>query len=482
MRRGTRTSMSLTKKLVLGMLLVTMVPLGAILFLSGQAIVASNALLGVLIATLAAVVALSLWLARHANQQLERCVAERTSQLITEIAERARAVKELQDLHRRDALVLKSVAEGIHALDLEGRIIFENPAAERMFGWEPGELLGKPAHMTIHHSRAGGAPYPQRECPIYASLRDGISRRITDEVFWRKDGSSFPVEYVSAPVRDENHEIIGAVVVFSDTTETKRTERELRHAKEAAESANMAKSQFLANMSHEIRTPMNGVIGMTDLLLDTELTSEQREFVDAIATSAEALMAVINDILDFSKIEAGKLRFDEVDFDVRKVVHGTLEMLAGQARAKGLKLDGAIASEVPGRLRGDPGRLRQILTNLIGNGVKFTDAGEVVVRVTSERETATHVLVRFEVQDTGVGIAPEAQATLFQAFVQADSSTTRRYGGTGLGLAICRQLVERMGGDIGVESSPRQGSRFWFTAQLARVQPRLGSFERRPAG
>jgi two-component system, sensor histidine kinase and response regulator len=470
--------MSLTKEFVLGMFLVTVVPLGVIFFLSGQAIVASNALLGVLIAT----VALSLWLARHANRQLERRVAERTSPLITEIAERARAVKELEDLHRWNALVLKSVAEGIHALDLEGRIIFENPAAERMFGWEPGELLSKPAHMTIHHSRAGGAPYPQRECPIYASLRDGISRRITDEVFWRKDGTSFPVEYVAAPVRDENHGIIGAVVVFSDTTETKRVERELRRAMEAAESANIAKSQFLANMSHEIRTPMNGVIGMTDLLLDTEkLTTEQREFVEAIATSAEALMAVINDILDFSKIEAGKLRFDELDFDLRKVVHGTLGMLASQARAKGLKLDGAIAPEVPGRVRGDPGRLRQILTNLIGNGVKFTDAGEVVVHVSSERETATHVLVRFEVQDTGIGIAPEAQANLFQAFMQADSSTTRRYGGTGLGLAICRQLVERMGGDIGVESSPSQGSRFWFTAQFERVQPRLGSFERRPA-
>jgi two-component system, sensor histidine kinase and response regulator len=467
--------MSLKKELVLAMLLVSMVPLGVILFLSGKALVASAAF-GILIATLVAVVALSLWLARHVNAQFERCVAERTSRLTAEIAEHARAVKELQDLHRRNALVLKSVAEGIHALDLEGRIIFENPAAERMFGWQSGELIGKPAHKTIHHSRADGGPYPQRECPIYASLADGISRRISDEVFWRKDGTSFPIEYVTAPVRDDNHEIIGAVIVFSDTTETKRTERELRHAKEAAESANMAKSQFLANMSHEIRTPMNGVIGMTELLLHTELSTEQREFVDAIATSAEALMGVINDILDFSKIEAGKLRFEEVDFDLRKVVQGALEALAGQAQTKGLKLDGSVASEVSGQLRGDPGRLRQILTNLIGNAIKFTDTGEVVVRVTSERETATHVLVHFEVHDTGIGIAPEAQANLFQAFVQADGSTTRRYGGTGLGLAICRQLVERMGGQIGVKSSPGHGSRFWFTALLARAQPRLGSY------
>jgi PAS domain S-box-containing protein len=404
----------------------------------------------------------------RANDELERRVEERTTQLTAQIAERTQAQKELQQLHRKQELVFNAVGEGIHALDLDGQIIFENPAGEKMLGWEPGELIGKPAHATMHHSKAGGAPYPQGECPILASLGDGRPRRISDEVFWRKDGTSFPVEYVTTPLRDENHEIIGAVVVFSDSTESKRAERELHHAKEAAEAANRAKSQFLANMSHEIRTPMNGVMGMTELLLDTMLTREQREFAETIGTSAEALLTVINDILDFTKIEAGKLRFEEVDFDLRAVVEDTLEMLAGQAKAKGLELTGVVAPEAPTRLRGDPDRLRQILTNLVGNAIKFTHAGKVVIRVTPEQETVADVLVRFEIQDTGIGIPPETQAQLFQAFVQADDSMTRKYGGTGLGLAICRQLVKRMGGLIGVESTPGQGSCFWFTALLGR--------------
>jgi PAS domain S-box-containing protein len=404
----------------------------------------------------------------RANDQLEQRVEERTTQLTAEIAERTRAEKELHQLHHKHELVLNAVGEGIHALDLDGQIIFENPAGEKMLGWESSELIGKPAHATMHHSKAGGAPYPQGECPILASLGDGNPRRISDEVFWRKDGTSFPVEYITTPLRDENHAIVGAVVVFSDITESKRAEQELYHAKEAAEAANRAKSQFLANMSHEIRTPMNGVMGMTELLLDTMLTREQRELAETIRTSAEALLIVINDILDFSKIEAGELRFEELDFNLREVVEDTLAMLAGQAQAKGLELNGAVAPEVPTRMRGDPGRLRQILRNLLGNAIKFTHAGKVAIRVTPEQETAADVLVRFEIQDTGIGIPPETQAQLFQAFMQADDSMTRKYGGTGLGLAICRQLVERMGGRIGVESTPGQGSRFWFTALLGR--------------
>jgi PAS domain S-box-containing protein len=382
----------------------------------------------------------------RANDELERRVEERTTQLTAEIVERTRAEKELHQLHRKQELVFNAVGEGIHAVDLEGRIIFETPSGEKMLGWEPGELIGKPAHATMHHSKAGGAPYPQCECPIYASLEDGSPCRISDEVFWRKDGTSFPVEYVTAPLLDENHEIIGAVVVFSDITESKRAAQELHHAKEAAEAANRAKSQFLANMSHEIRTPMNGVMGMTELLLDTMLTREQRQLAETIGTSAEALLIVINDILDFSKIEAGELRFEELDFNLREVLEDTLEMLAGQAQAKGLELNGAVAPEVPTRLRGAPGRLRQILTNLVGNAIKFTHAGKVAIRVTPEQETAADLLVRFEIQDTGIGIPRETQAQLFQAFMQADDSMTRKYGGTGLGLA----------------------SRFWFTALLAR--------------
>ena len=386
--------------------------------------------------------------------------------LATDITERRRLEREAREAAEQVRLLLDSTGEGIFGVDCDGVCTFMNRAAAAALGYAAEEMVGRHLHEVAHHHRADGSAYPWEQCPTYGTLRTAEGVRLDDEVFWRADGVVFPVEYTSRPVWVAG-EVKGAVVSFSDITERKRWEADLEAAREEALEASRLKSEFLATMSHEIRTPMNGVIGMAGLLLDTDLDPEQREYAETVRRSAEALLGIINDILDFSKIEAGRLELEEADFDVGSTTEEVGELLAEAAHAKGLELAVFVDPALPASLRGDPGRLRQVLTNLVANAVKFTDRGEVVVSAGVADLTDAGVVVRFEVRDTGIGIDHEHQARLFDSFTQADASTTRRYGGTGLGLAISRRLVELMGGAIGVESEPGHGSTFWFTVPMA---------------
>jgi ammonium transporter len=380
------------------------------------------------------------------------------------VLERKRGELAREESDARMRGIVETAADAIITINEQGIIQSYNSSAEKVFGFSPDEAIGQNVSLLMpspYHEQHDA--YLARYLPGAPSTIFGKSRELVGR---RKDGSTFSMELAVSEVKLGSRRAFTGII--RDISDRKRTEQELREAMERAETAVTIKSQFLATMSHEIRTPMNGVIGMTGLLLETDLTSQQRQFAETVRSSGETLLTLINDILDFSKIEAGKLEFETIDFDLRTTLEETLELLAGPAGKKHLELVGLVSTTVPTALQGDPGRLRQIFMNLVGNAIKFTSVGEVVVHIQGVEETEETGTLRVEVKDSGIGISPEVQAKLFQPFSQADSSTTRQFGGTGLGLAISKQLVEQMGGTLGVKSIPGQGSTFWFTARFAK--------------
>lgn len=384
------------------------------------------------------------------------------------------------------ATTLNSIGDAVIATDAQGVVTFLNPQAERLTGWSRQEAAGKPVADVFRIMDEAMRTPPAN--PLDRALETGaVADLVNPTLLVTRNGEERPIDDSAAPIRDEQGNKMGGVLVFRDVTERRRIEEELRHyrdyledlveqrtwdlqqAKAVAEAASQAKSEFLATMSHEIRTPLNGVLGMVELLLGTPLNHEQRRYASILAQSGRTLLGLIDEILDFSKIEAGKLDLRPVDFDLREMLEETAALFDERARAKGLRLRMELAPDFPARVRGDPIRLRQVVVNLLGNAIKFTDAGEVAIHLRALERDAATLIARIDVTDTGIGIAPKAQARIFESFVQADGSATRRHGGVGLGLAISRRLVRLMGGDINVESVSKRGSRFWFTVRLATV-------------
>jgi PAS domain S-box-containing protein len=397
-----------------------------------------------------------------------------------DVTEKRRLEEELYNERELLRALLDASPDSIYFKDRDSRFLrISRSLAERIGLRSPEEARGKSDADFFHPDHVRAALGDEQDI-----LRSGqpVVGKMEHEV--TRQGHERWLLTTKMPLRDSAGLVVGTLGVSRDVTELKHAEDELAVARDAALESARLKSEFLANMSHEIRTPLNAVVGMAGLLLDTSLDAEQREFASTIRTSADVLLGIVNDILDFSKIDAGKMTIEAIDFDVTQVIEEAADLIAEQAHHKGLELVMAIPARLPRLVKGDPGRIRQVLVNLVSNAVKFTDTGEVVIGVELLERAGRHQTLRWQVRDTGVGIPAEAQARLFNAFTQADGSTTRRYGGTGLGLAICKRLVSLMGGEIGFESTPGHGTAFWFTLTLeqqlssAPRQPERGSLDR----
>ncbi len=394
----------------------------------------------------------------YVTDKAHRELSTRHEELAATFAELHSKESALEESEEKYRQLVERANDGI-VLIQDGIIQYANLSLAEITGRDVEEIIGSKYVKFLDPS-------------LVSPIEDRYNRRIRGENVPSRyesdlrlsDGSTIRIELNAGLTTFRGR--AADLVFIRDITDRRNYELQLMQAKEAAEAANRAKSQFLANMSHEIRTPMNGILGMAELLLDTDLTINQRELAKTVLNSGESLLTVLNDILDFSKIEAGRLELDNVEFDLRDTVEEATELFAEHAHTKGLELICHVQRDVPAILEGDPNRLRQILINLLGNALKFTDKGEVTLEISALKDLGDTSIIGFEVRDTGVGISPEAQKNIFGAFSQADASMSRKYGGTGLGLTICKQLCEMMGGNIEVESSPGEGSKFRFQVRL----------------
>jgi len=364
----------------------------------------------------------------------------------------------------KNEIILESLSEGVCHITPDGKIAYANSSAARMLDRKNEELLGKYYSEVFFAKDEESFSDEQAYCPIFFTLESGETSHVNKDTFLRRNETDLHVEYMCVTLA-QSEEAGGAVISFQDIAERHEAEVALSEARDAALEAAQIKAAFLANMSHEIRTPLNGIIGTTDLLLDSDLSDDQKHYAKMLKTSTDLLRHIVNDILDFSKIEAGRTRLDRVDFDIRELIDETMSLFRSLAAEKDLKLEARIDENIPTPLNLDTNKVKQILNNLLNNAIKFTEVGSVSLDVSVMETSNDSLKLKFSVSDSGIGIDKTAQTKLFQPFEQADASTTRLYGGTGLGLAISKKFAELMNGEIGVESVERKGSMFWFTVE-----------------